>query len=306
MPEQFITEVSPNFFPVLKMHEGEVLRAYRDPGGFITIGTGLTAASGVIVPKMGMTITSEKNRELTMKAVNRNYAPRVRKNLPTRKQHVFDGATSFDFNTGRIHNASWVDHFINGAMTKAEMSFKLWVKQGSRTLPGLVTRREDEWDIIAHNRYPSGAGLATSTLTTVADHRQQFLKAGYDPDASDVVERFQRDNGLTVDGLIGPATRSTLVRVLEGKNANNATAGAGAGGAVAGGGGEVATTPDGLSSMDGETLLWAIGLGAGFAAVVLGLSLVWRYRGPLFAWLPEPIKDLTERFGLVLGRRIAA
>ncbi|HEV7345754.1 MAG TPA: peptidoglycan-binding protein [Devosia sp.] len=294
----------------LVSEEGDVLRAYRCPAGVWTIGTGLTAASGVVKPKRGMVITREESRQLRRLALARNYEPRVVKALPTDKQHVFDGAVMFDFNTGAINRASWVGLFLQGAKQKAMQSFLSWTKGGGKTLPGLVKRRRREWAIIEFANY--GTDAPASSLSAFIDHWHEFKELGFDPAVGAVatVTAFQRKHGLTVDGLIGPATRAALERILAAKRANKgAAAGATAGGA-AGGGSELAVnTPAGAPSVPADavnldTMLWIGGGIAVGALVVYGASLAWRYRGPLFAWLPEPVKDWFEHQGVVLGRRV--
>ena len=119
-----VTQMSTAGEAVLVAEEGEVLRAYRCPAGVLTIGVGLTRASGVVDPKPGMKITRSESRQLLRKALARNYEPRVAKAGLIRTQHEFDGSTMFDFNTGRIHSASWVKTWLTGSKTLAEKSFK--------------------------------------------------------------------------------------------------------------------------------------------------------------------------------------
>jgi lysozyme len=296
----------------LVAEEGEVLRAYRCPAGVWTIGTGLTAASGVVKPVKGMVITREESKRLRRLALARNYEPRVVAALPTDKQHVFDGAVLFDFNTGRINSANWVGLFLSGAVQKAKHSFLSWTKGGGKTLPGLVKRRRREWDIIEFANYSVTLVSTPPALSDFADHWHEFKELGFDPakGAITTVTAFQRKHGLTVDGLIGPATRAALERALAAKRSNQATAAGATVGGTAGGGGELLTTtpPDAPSAptdaLNLDALLW-IGGGIAVAAVVVyGATLAWRYRGPLFAWLPEPLKDWFEGLGIVLGRRV--
>ncbi|AEQ50770.1 peptidoglycan-binding protein [Pelagibacterium halotolerans] len=303
----FVSNVSGAFFPVLRQEEGDVLRTYRCPAGFLTIGMGLTKASGVVDPKPGMTITAAQSLALAQQAIARNYAPRVRKWLPTRKQHVFDGATLFDYNTGRIHNASWVKLLIAGDLKAAQKSFKQWVRGGGKVLGGLVRRRDVEWQIIEFGIYPA-AGARASALSSYVDHAADFKVLGYGLDKwrseDAAIRAFQRDHDLTEDGIIGPATRAGLTRAMEARRSGQVSAGSGAAGGAVAGGGEVSGGADWLDAVSIDTATTMVVTGVAVAAIVFGLTLAWRYRGPLFAWLPEPVKDLTERFGLTLGRRV--
>ena len=222
----------------LRHHEGEVLKAYRCPAGIWTIGVGLTKGSGVIDPKPGMVITAAKSDELLRLALARNYEPRVRKYLDAtvapHPQAAFDGGGSFDFNTGRIHNASWVKLFNAAGFPQARASLMQWVKGGGKVLPGLKRRREDEAAMIVEGRYPAvvrNVAPPKTWATFVIDIepakkravRQALADLGYDaPEGNDpamirigAVYAFQRDHDLMVDGLIGRATLSTLQREID-------------------------------------------------------------------------------------------
>lgn len=311
------SEMSSKGEEALILEEGEPLRAYRCPAGVLTIGVGLTTASGVVKVTPGMTISKSQSRTLLKRALAKNYIPRVVKQGLNISQNLLDGSTMFDFNTGAIHRASWVKKYKARQMSSAENSFKAWNKGGGRVLRGLVKRRNHEWDIIEHNRYPRTVGVsainAPSSSNSVDDvkaFQQQLAKLGYNPGKIDgvlgsktesAIKSFQKDHGLTPDGIVGPATRATLKRVKD-KKAQNKASGAGAVGGGAGGGGtDVVMSPEGASI---DTLLSMLGWSIAVAVIVGGCFLIWRYRGPLFEWLPESIKDAFEDRGIVIGRRV--
>jgi lysozyme len=297
---------------VLVEEEGDVLRAYKCPAGIWTIGTGLTAASGVVKPKHGMVITQAESRKLRRLALARNYEPAVAKALPTGKQNVFDGAVLFHFNTGAIARASWVKLFLSGAAQKARLSFQSWNKGGGKVLPGLVKRRAREWGIIEFANYDGASPGRASSLSLFSEHIHDFQKLGYDTSKGPVttIVAFQRDHGLTQDGLIGPATRAAILRALSAKANRDAAKGGAVAGGTAGAGADVATSsphpvataPEAIT--DPAILLWVLGGAAALVALILLGGWVWRHRGPLFGWLPEPLKDWFEDRGLVLGRRV--
>lgn len=292
---------------VLVEVEGEVLRAYRDIAGYWTIGLGLTASSGVITPKAGMVITKAESRRLLRLALSRNYEPRVVKALGTDKQNVFDGATLFDWNTGAITRASWVPLFLKGAVQSAMQSFLTWNKAGGKVVAGLQTRRRREWDIIEFANYGSQATSGAGALSSFSDYADALGKLGYMASLNGgiaAIKAFQRDQKLTVDGLIGPATRASIQRALQAKTTHQAAVGAGATGGTVGVGADVATNSAAANPVDLETLLWLGGGIAAAVAIVYGASIVWRHRGPLFAWLPEPVKNGFESAGIVIGRPI--
>ncbi|SOC19543.1 lysozyme [Rhodobacter maris] len=217
----------------LALEEGEVLRAYRCPAGKWTIGMGLTAASGVVKPVSGMVITKACSRELTAAALRKNYEPRVSLVMPSAKQHEFDAAISFDWNTGAIHKASWVPLWARKAARSAiETKFRLWNKGGGKVLPGLVKRRDRELKILFDAQYPALAEPTSKSVGTARWALQMtsaekmtaiaaFTTLGYhvgtvgDALNAGEVRRFQSDHALTPDGVIGRATLSTLQRRID-------------------------------------------------------------------------------------------
>ncbi|RUS64889.1 lysozyme [Pseudorhodobacter sp. E13] len=211
--------------------EGEVLRAYRCPAGVWTIGVGLTAASGVVKPKAGMVISKAESRSLLQKALRRNYEPAVSRAMPSAKQHEFDAGVGFHFNTGAIGKATWVKSWREKAR-RAVITERLiaWNKGGGKVLPGLVHRRARECDMLFDAKYPVPPPKPVSSAAIWAIHatngdkaaaQEGFRRLGYlaGPHSGvipiEMVSAFQRDHGLTVDGIIGRATLSTLQRMLD-------------------------------------------------------------------------------------------
>lgn len=212
----------------LALEEGDVLRAYRCPAGRLTIGMGLTAASGVIKPTPGMVITAQQSRDLTRKALQRNYEPRVTTFMPGAKQHEFDAGVLFDWNTGGIAKATWVPLWARKASVSAiAAKYRLWNKGGGKVLPGLVKRRERELRILFEASYPvvqepSRPSVSVARWVLPMDFAEKlaamlaFEKLGYkvgtNPGAIPAAEirRFQSDHGLTIDGKIGRATLPEL------------------------------------------------------------------------------------------------
>lgn len=300
MATQLITETSATGRAALRHHEGDVLRAYLCPANKWTIGVGLTRASGVVDPKPGMTITAEESDRLLRLALARNYEPRVmlhfRASTVPHAQTAFDGAVSFDFNTGRIHNASWVRLFGEGDFAAARRSLMQWVRGGGRVLPGLERRRRDEAGMIFDGRYPAIPGAARPSVQrlyapfvvdagpeTRAAARAALAGLGYavgdapDQIAVAAVEAFQRDHALTVDGLIGRATLSTLQREIDARGKSKTAAGTTAAGGATATGAE--TAPDAVAQTGADPALVS---GGGLALAALGVValawLAWRYR----------------------------
>ncbi|KQZ14329.1 hypothetical protein ASD44_09770 [Mesorhizobium sp. Root554] len=255
----------------LESREGVVLKTYRDSAGVLTIGAGLTASSGVIKPKLGMTITRAQATSLLRQALAKNYEPRVTKAMPGAKQNEFDGGLSFDFNTGAIDRATWVKQWVTGASAASvRASLGAWNKAGGKVLPGLKRRRAEEADIILADKWPADLRIAQAsvepgyyaefvvsvTAEEIVAIRDGFRKTGYEPgDAAtkvlrSAVDKFQADHGLTVDGKIGKATLSTLQRELDARSKTKTAAGTAATGTAVTTGADVITPPPAPPSVD--------------------------------------------------------
>lgn len=224
----------------LKLEEGEVLKAYRDVAGVLTIGVGLTAASGVVTPFPGMQITRETSDQLLRRALAAKYEPAVEMAMTVTEgtvtrpaQNEFDAGVSFHFNTGAIARASWVNLWkARSGRFNIRFAFTAWSKTAGRFLPSLKARREREFLILMDGTYrvpsPTPAphpvwarwGLTLSRDEMLAASRG-LRQLGYNPgDGIDAVylsavTDFQRAHDLTADGIIGRARLSTLQRALD-------------------------------------------------------------------------------------------
>jgi lysozyme len=231
--------------------EGVVTRAYRDVAGVWTIGAGHTAAAGAPQPVRGMTITRDEALAILTRDLARCEA-RVAAALATESRTVFDGAASFDFNTGAIDRASWVPAFLAGRRAEARAKLMLWTKAGGRTVGGLMRRREAEARLIFDGNYGTTAELPQPSAAPSEEMRtlQRDLSAldvyhgAIDGTASDAVRAaviaYQKSHGdLVADGIAGPATRASIARDLAARRAAGVSAGSVAT-AVAGGAGVAA------------------------------------------------------------------
>lgn len=284
----------------IKLHEGEVLKAYRCPAGILTIGVGLTSASGVVKVTPGMQITSGESDRLLSLALSRNYEPRVAKAMPKAKQHEFDAGVSFDFNTGAIHKASWVKAWIAQNWVEVEARLKLWNKGGGKVLPGLVRRREAELQMLRYGRYASAKAPAAArqaenpklarialplSKTEVRNVWEALRQLGFNPGSNsdqiavEAVRAFQKKHDLTVDGILGRATLSTLQRALDARARAVPAVGvpAVAGASQASGADEILTGVPWAA----DAVLVAGGLYA--------LWLAWRYRDQIAAAIQSPL-----------------
>lgn len=147
-------------------HEGFVSRAYPDPVGVLTIGTGFTNSSGVFRSfwgrklKPGDTITRDQNRKILRAALRDEYEPPVLNAMPSKvKQHEFDAAVSAVFNLGaRFTRWRAFQLWVEG---KKKLAAQHWAnnynKAGGRKLPGLVRRRKEEAHLFLTGEY-AGVG----------------------------------------------------------------------------------------------------------------------------------------------------
>jgi lysozyme len=138
-------------------HEGIFLEAYPDPatnGEPWTIGGGHTAAAGGLRPVPGMFISLEKALHLFITDMEK-YGKRVEQAI-TRglMQHVFEGFSSFDLNTGAIFKGSIDDKWNRGDAAAAMATLLLYKNAAGKVMPGLVRRRKEEAELITKGVYP--------------------------------------------------------------------------------------------------------------------------------------------------------
>ncbi|MEP1613401.1 MAG: glycoside hydrolase family protein [Roseobacter sp.] len=284
--------------------KGVVLKAYRDPVGVLTIGAGLTKFSGVVTPKPGMTITRQEASRLLAKALERNYEPTVSDMMPGANQHEFDSGVSFHFNTGAIQRASWVKEWRSKNWVAVSAKIKLWRKAGGKVLPGLVRRRDEEFKLMMSGIYEKPVEIVqkpdfAKIVVPLSDEELNALHVdlrtlGYNVGplklgvSINSIKRFQADHDLTIDGIIGKATISTIQRMIDARGKSKATAvytGGGLGGVGYG------TSAETLSSHQ------TIGLTVGVIVVGLlaALWIAWRYRDALAVKLQRRLPKLAQK-----------
>jgi lysozyme len=269
-------------------HEGIVTKAYRDAAGVWTIGVGHTAAAGGLKPVQGMVITRGQALEILASDLPK-FETRVDTAMPGIPQTVHDGSTSFDFNTGAIHKATWVKNYMAGNLAAARASLLTWNKAGGKTLAGLVRRRADEQRLIFDGDYGAidasilGSDAAPSvskTVDEIKDYQQDLATLGFYHGAIDgiagpatkaAVLAYQKSHpDLVPDGIVGPATRASLERDIKARSAPAQGAAAAAGASVITA--AVVTVADGSNP-----LAWALGVAA-IVAVAVGLVIYFRNR----------------------------
>ena len=130
-------------------HEAIVLTPYKDVVGVWTVGIGHTAAAGAPDPATLKTpLTLESALELFAKDLAK-FEKRVEKAFTQKlAQHEFDAAVSFDFNTGGILRATWVETFNAGNKKLAIEQIMNWQKPAA-----IIPRRKAEQVLFAKGQY---------------------------------------------------------------------------------------------------------------------------------------------------------
>ena len=125
-------------------HEGYRSEAYKDTVGVPTIGFGETA--GV---KMGDKTTPERALVQLLESTEK-HADAIRQciHVPL-YQHEFDAYISLAYNigTGAFCKSTLVKKLNQGDYTGACNEIRRWNKAGGKVLPGLVKRREAEYEM---------------------------------------------------------------------------------------------------------------------------------------------------------------
>ncbi|MGN0305241.1 MAG: glycoside hydrolase family protein [Lachnospiraceae bacterium] len=210
---------------LIKAHEGCRLAAYLCPAGKWTIGYGHTA--GVT---QGMTIT-QTQADAFLKQDIEKFEKLVEKYNAKYNwnQNEFDALVSFAFNIGSIDRLT-----ANGTRNRATIAAKLleYTKAGGKVLPGLLKRRKEEQALFLTPMHTGGqmkpeqshSGILKegSKGEEVRQLQQKLAIIGYAPGPADgsfgaktkaAVMAFQKDAGLTQDGIVGEKTLAALEEI---------------------------------------------------------------------------------------------
>ena len=211
--------ISDKGLALIKEFEGCVLHAYRDAVGVVTIGYGTTNADYSITKTkiyMGMTITKAQAEEWLRASVNNKYVPLVMKydNIYHWNQNQLDALTSFCYNIGSIDQLT-----ASGTRSISTISERIlaYNRAGGAVLEGLTRRRKAEKTLFdtacdykaEEDSYSlpvikSGSkGKAVAVWQIIADAKPDGY---FGAETVKATEIFQKDNGLTVDGIVGAKT----------------------------------------------------------------------------------------------------
>lgn len=135
-------DLSPIGRAALKAREGEILTAYYDSVGILTIGVGLTTASGLIKVVPGLAITAATSDALFTEAV-KAYAKPVSDLGVKLEQHQFDALVSLCFNIGQpaFTRSTVAKRLKAGDIAGAAEAILMWNKPAA-----IISRRQGEYD----------------------------------------------------------------------------------------------------------------------------------------------------------------
>lgn len=207
---------------LIKSYEGLKLQSYRCPSGIWTIGYGHT--TGV---KQGMTIT-QTQADAFLKQDLERFEKLVEKYNDKYgwTQNEFDALVSFAFNIGNIDQLT-----AQGTRNKAVIAQKMleYTKSGGKSLAGLLKRRKEEQTLFLTKTGTSGiisAGASQKGVLKLGSKGEEVRKLqerlstiGYTPGKADgsfgantkaAVAAFQKDAGLSADGIVGAKTWAAL------------------------------------------------------------------------------------------------
>lgn len=284
--------VSDEGLAFLAAPEGFVSRGYLDPAGVITIGYGFTMRSRNFAAwwrgkhgkrlAIGDRLSREQANRLLLKLLDEEYAPPVRRQLPSLSQTQLDACVSVVYNLGaKALGWRWAKALKKGDVkTSADLLKRTGTTAAGRRLNGLVKRRMAEAELLLNGTYGLiRAAASPEPGSDILCLQRQLRSLGHDPGPLDgvwgqqtrlAVRRFQRTNPpLAVDGVPGPATRAALERTLA------ARTGTGLVGTLS------LVTGAGLVSGNVPALTAALIAGGIGAACLAGL-LLWMHRGGLW------------------------
>lgn len=149
-------------------HEAVVLNRYRDSKGIWTISVGVTRAAGAGVNPETFTemLTIEQALDMFRHVLPR-YEEEVQdafgeERMKTLKQHEYDAAVSFHWNTGAIGHSTWV-HMLrdNRPMDEIVRHMMMWNKPAE-----IIPRRQKEAHLLATGDYgPLDVHIYTADAT---------------------------------------------------------------------------------------------------------------------------------------------
>lgn len=205
---------------VIKQFEGCRLTSYQDSGGVWTIGYGHTPSY------KGQKITQSEADKLLRYDIQ---TAEMKVNKMIQKgydltQSQFDSLVSFCFNVGNIIQLT---NNYTRSLNEIANKMLLYNKVNGKVVQGLTNRRKAERELFLGGNLESGVKLVDKLQTIKNGSKGNQVKLlqiiltikGYNltidgtfgTDTVNKVKRFQSDNGLVVDGVVGKNTWSKVL-----------------------------------------------------------------------------------------------
>jgi lysozyme len=142
--EKTVHKLSPTGVGLIKSYEGCKLTAYKCPAGVWTIGYGHTRTA-----RPGMTITQAEANRLFEEDVSKFEASVRNLVKVTLNQGQYDALVSLCYNIGAeaLRRSSLLRFLNQGRHNTAALELLRFVYAGKQRLPGLVARRNKEYDL---------------------------------------------------------------------------------------------------------------------------------------------------------------
>ena len=214
--------------------EGFVGHVYRDAVGVETVGYGETRRDAI--ERYRSSGISEKDAFALLQKRVQEFADGVEARITNRTaltpaRHAAFTSLAYNIGVGGFGDSTACRRFNEGDLAGACEAMGWWDKAGGNVLPGLARRRTEEMALFrGQGPTPAGSGAADGRAAgalpiregdrgdNVRDAQQRLAGCGltilvdgyYGPVSASVVRAFQRDRGLDADGVIGPATWSTM------------------------------------------------------------------------------------------------
>lgn len=154
------------FISALFGFEGVKLEAYKDPVGVVTIGAGHTGKD----VKMGDKITRKQAEQLAVKDINKHWdaiKPYIKVPVSQNEAEAF-ADLAYNIGAANFRKSTLLKKLNAGDYPGACRAIKSWVYAKGKKLPGLVKRREAEYQRCMGGEWKQAANDAVYYFVGVA------------------------------------------------------------------------------------------------------------------------------------------
>lgn len=208
--------------------DGEYIEAYQDPVGVWTIGWGCTEG---VYP--GMKINRAQAESLLRQELEKFEAAVTNCVKVQINDNQFSALVSFSYNVGAyaLFKSTLLKYLNQGKYQEAADELLRWDKAKGKSFLGLARRRRAERSLFLSEPWEWARSWEWDRLLRLAQPNQPLMqgddvvklqkalvKAGFNIQVDgifgkatdDAVRKFQKQQGLTVDGVVGALTRQAL------------------------------------------------------------------------------------------------